>query len=142
MWTCRGKIALHVEHDKPCNHIQVHTALSIWTVSTINMVVVSWMQVHEGIMAAATYVHSNTASTLRRAAAKHPGWPLLLTGHSLGGALPASLFAAVLRSVISDSMLCLVHIDARGSLRPHGWGCVYSESPTAAVFSQAPSRRW
>ena len=42
-------------------------------------------QVHEGIMAAATYVHSNTAPALERAAAEHPGWPLLLTGHSLGG---------------------------------------------------------
>ena len=52
------------------------------TASTIQNIV---LQVHEGIMAAATYVHSNTASTLQRAAAEHPGWPLLLTGHSLGG---------------------------------------------------------
>ena len=42
-------------------------------------------QVHEGIMAAATYVHSSTAAALRRAAAEHPGWPVLITGHSLGG---------------------------------------------------------
>lgn len=46
-------------------------------------------QVHEGIMAAATYVHSNTAQALQRAAAEFPGWPLLVTGHSLGGALLA-----------------------------------------------------
>ena len=48
-------------------------------------------------MAAATYVHSNTASTLQRAAAKHPGWPLLLTGHSLGGAHHPFLPVSVIR---------------------------------------------
>ena len=43
-------------------------------------------QVHEGIMAAATYVRSNTASALQQAAVEFPGWPVLVTGHSLGGA--------------------------------------------------------
>lgn len=31
-------------------------------------------------MSAATYVHCNTADALARAAAAHPGWPLLVTG--------------------------------------------------------------
>ena len=53
-------------------------------------------------MAAATYVHSNTASALQHAAAEHPGWPLLLTGHSLGGA------SASARSDLLDSRGLLV----------------------------------
>lgn len=43
-------------------------------------------QVHEGIMSAATYVHCNTAGALQKAAQDHPGTPLLITGHSMGGA--------------------------------------------------------
>ena len=42
-------------------------------------------KVHEGIMSAATYVHCNTAQALQRAAQEHPGVPLMLTGHSMGG---------------------------------------------------------
>ena len=63
-------------------------------------------QVHEGIMAAATYVHSNTASALQRAATEHPGWPLLLTGHSLGGALAAVWSVA---AICSANYASLVH---------------------------------
>lgn len=37
-------------------------------------------------MSAATYVHCNTAEALREAARRCPGWPLMLAGHSLGGA--------------------------------------------------------
>lgn len=40
-----------------------------------------------GLMAAATYVHSNTAGALAAAGRDFPGWPLFLTGHSMGGAL-------------------------------------------------------
>ena len=38
-----------------------------------------------GMMAAATYVHSNTAEALAAAGRDFPGWPLFLTGHSMGG---------------------------------------------------------
>ena len=41
--------------------------------------------VHQGIFAAATYIHCNTQAALEEAAAKCPGWPVLVTGHSLGG---------------------------------------------------------
>jgi alpha-beta hydrolase superfamily lysophospholipase len=41
-----------------------------------------------GMMAAATYVHSNTAGALAAAGRDFPGWPLFLTGHSMGGARP------------------------------------------------------
>ncbi len=37
-------------------------------------------KVHQGLMSAATYVHSNTAEALAAAAQAHPGWPLLITG--------------------------------------------------------------
>ena len=37
------------------------------------------------MMAAATFVHCNTAAALEAAAQKHPGWPLVVTGHSMGG---------------------------------------------------------
>ena len=43
-------------------------------------------RVHEGLFAAATFVHCNTAQALERAAAEHAGLPLLITGHSMGGA--------------------------------------------------------
>ncbi len=44
------------------------------------------LQVHEGMMAAATFVHCNTAEALEAAAQQFPGWPVLVTGHSYGGA--------------------------------------------------------
>lgn len=36
-------------------------------------------------MSAATFVHCNTAEALQSAAQTHPGWPLVITGHSMGG---------------------------------------------------------
>lgn len=36
-------------------------------------------------MSAATFVHCNTAEALQSAARIHPGWPLVVTGHSMGG---------------------------------------------------------
>lgn len=42
-------------------------------------------KVHEGMMGAATFVHCNTAAALEAAAQAHPGWPLVVTGHSMGG---------------------------------------------------------
>lgn len=49
--------------------------------------------VHQGILAAATYIHCTTQAALAEAARKCPGWPVLVTGHSLGGEdhPPASL---------------------------------------------------
>ena len=44
--------------------------------------------VHEGLMGAATFVHCNTAQALERAGQDHPGLPLLIAGHSMGGAPP------------------------------------------------------
>ena len=41
--------------------------------------------VHEGFMAAATFLHCNTAAALATAARDFPGWPLVVTGHSMGG---------------------------------------------------------
>lgn len=38
-------------------------------------------------MEAATYVHCNTSEALAEAARRFPGWPLLVTGHSMGGSL-------------------------------------------------------
>lgn len=42
-------------------------------------------KVHEGMMSAATFVHCNTAEALQSAAQTYPGWPLVITGHSMGG---------------------------------------------------------
>lgn len=47
--------------------------------------------VHQGLMSAATYVHLNTAQALRTAAERFAGWPLLVTGHSLGAGVAALL---------------------------------------------------
>jgi hypothetical protein len=43
--------------------------------------------VHEGMIGAATFIHCTTADALREAGERCPGWPVLLTGHSLGGRL-------------------------------------------------------
>ena len=43
------------------------------------------MQVHEGMMQAATFVHTNAYEALQAAAVRFPGWPVMLTGHSMGG---------------------------------------------------------
>ncbi|PSC76092.1 Sn1-specific diacylglycerol lipase beta [Micractinium conductrix] len=47
--------------------------------------------VHQGIFSAATFIHCNTAEALEEAARRCPGWPVLLTGHSLGGGVAALL---------------------------------------------------
>lgn len=52
--------------------------------------------VHEGIFSAATYIHCTTAHALEKAAQRFAGWPLLLTGHSLGGGV-AALVATLIR---------------------------------------------
>ncbi len=52
------------------------------------------MQVHEGMMSAATFVHCNTVEALEAAAKQFPGWPVMITGHSYGGmAHPHLLYA-------------------------------------------------
>ena len=43
-------------------------------------------QVHEGMMQAATFVHTNAYAALQAAAGRFAGWPVMLTGHSMGGA--------------------------------------------------------
>ncbi|KAL4425884.1 hypothetical protein ABPG75_009900 [Micractinium tetrahymenae] len=47
--------------------------------------------VHQGIFSAATYVQCSTQAALQEAARRCPGWPVLLTGHSLGGGVAALL---------------------------------------------------
>ena len=47
--------------------------------------------VHAGLLQAATYVHCATRVALERAAEQCPGWPVLVTGHSLGGGVAALL---------------------------------------------------
>jgi Lipase (class 3) len=42
-------------------------------------------RVHRGMMQAALYVHNQTGPTLAEAGRCFPGWPLFITGHSLGG---------------------------------------------------------
>jgi alpha-beta hydrolase superfamily lysophospholipase len=45
----------------------------------------------QGMLAAAIYVHCSVSPALEKAAAAHPGLPLYVTGHSLGGAVAALL---------------------------------------------------
>ncbi|KAI8107869.1 hypothetical protein M9435_002896 [Picochlorum sp. BPE23] len=54
--------------------------------------------VHEGMMASATYIHCCTKAALRELGAQHPGWPVLVTGHSLGGGV-----AGVLTLLLRDA---------------------------------------
>lgn len=85
-------------------------------------------KVHEGIMAAATYVHCNTAPALELAAQRFLGWPLLVTGHSLGGEAPPRLrFHQPLRHG-ATMLLCTWHV-------------VYVAGAPPEPGSPVPSRR-
>ena len=48
------------------------------------------------MLAAATYVQCCTQHALEQAATRCPGWPVLVTGHSLGAGV-AALLAVLLR---------------------------------------------
>ena len=48
------------------------------------------------MLRAAAFVHAHTADALAEATRRHPGAPLLVTGHSLGGGV-ASLVALLMR---------------------------------------------
>ena len=53
-------------------------------------------------MSAATFVHCNTAAALDSVARTHAGWPLVVTGHSMGGTTPGALS--------HDLSICSTHI--------------------------------
>ena len=52
--------------------------------------------VHEGMLSSASYIHCCIKDVLSKACAQRPGWPVLVTGHSLGGGV-ASVLAMMLR---------------------------------------------
>ena len=54
-------------------------------VFVLKIALLGTMQVHEGMMSAATFVHCNTVEALEAAAQQFPGWPVMVTGHSYGG---------------------------------------------------------
>lgn len=64
--------------------------------------------VHTGMLAAATYVHCCTHHALQEAAARCPDWPVLVTGHSLGGGV-AALLAVLLHQTGLPQGLGPVH---------------------------------
>lgn len=47
--------------------------------------------VHEGIFTSATYIQCCTKELLRQMAETYPDWPILVTGHSLGGGVAGML---------------------------------------------------
>ncbi|KAG7675249.1 hypothetical protein Ndes2437A_g00453 [Nannochloris sp. 'desiccata'] len=78
--------------------------------------------VHPGILAAASYIHCTTEAALKDAAKKCPGWPVLITGHSLGGGVAA--------------LLCMLLRDRGGAAE--GLGSVYAITVgSAAVMSES-----
>lgn len=52
--------------------------------------------VHEGMLASASFIHCCIKDALSKACSLRPGWPVLVTGHSLGGGV-ASVLAMMLR---------------------------------------------
>lgn len=77
--------------------------------------------VHQGILAAASYIHCTTEAALQDAAKQCPGWPVLITGHSLGGGVAA--------------LLCML-LRERGGVE--GLGPVHAITVgTAAVMSES-----
>ena len=81
--------------------------------------------VHQGIMSASTFIHCISKPHLEAAAKLFPGWPVLVTGHSLGGGA-AAILAALLHDEGGVNGLGKVH-------------CVTLGSP--AVFCSSLSRR-
>jgi hypothetical protein len=78
--------------------------------------------VHPGILAAASYIHCTTEAALKEAAKKCPGWPVLITGHSLGGGVAA--------------LLCMLLRERGGA--SEGLGSVYAITVgSAAVMSES-----
>jgi surfactin synthase thioesterase subunit len=62
------------------------------------------------MLAAAIYVHCSVSPALEKAAAAHPGMPLYVTGHSLGGAVAALLTLLLMHpNVRALLMLSLTH---------------------------------
>lgn len=47
--------------------------------------------VHEGIMTSASYIHCCIKEVLKKMSDTYPGWPVLVTGHSLGGGVAGML---------------------------------------------------
>jgi hypothetical protein len=79
--------------------------------------------VHPGILAAASYIHCTIEAALKEAAVKCPGWPVLITGHSLGGGVAA--------------LLCMLLRD-RGGAEIKGLGSIYAITVgSAAVMSES-----
>eukprot|EP00884_Botryococcus_braunii_P013087 jgi/Botrbrau1/2177/Bobra.101_2s0015.1 len=61
-------------------------------------------RVHRGMMQAALYVHNQTGPTLAEAGLRFPGWPLFITGHSLGGGV-GTIVAALLNNGVKPDGL-------------------------------------
>lgn len=57
--------------------------------------------VHEGMYKAAHFVRDMVADALDQASVRFPGWPLLITGHSLGGGV-ASLLTMLYKHAEGD----------------------------------------
>ena len=89
-------------------------------------------RVHEGMMAAATYVHCSTAPALAAAAAAHPGWPILCVGHSMGGGV-ATILTALLRDGVGVPGLGNVSCIAIGP------AAVFNETLAAALKDHVTS---
>lgn len=69
------------------------------------------------MLAAAIYVHCSVSPALEKAAAAHPGLPLYVTGHSLGGAVAALLTLLLMHPNVRALSLSLSSLLAVQSLR-------------------------
>ncbi len=93
----------------------------------------------QGIFSAATYVQCNTQAALQEAARRCPGWPVLLTGHSLGGGVAALLTLLLQEAGLPEGLgpaRCITTgTGGRPSRRSTGWlagpgtGTVSGSSP-------------
>jgi len=84
----------------------------------------------QGIFSAATFIHCNTQDALQEAARRCPGWPLLLTGHSLGGGVAALLTMLLQQSGLPPElgpMRCVTI--GTGAAASGGRGCCFHRRP-------------
>ena len=56
-------------------------------------------------MQAATFVHTNAYEALQAAAVRFPGWPVMLTGHSMGGIHSATTAQTNWRRCLRDALI-------------------------------------
>lgn len=66
---------------------------------------------HEGVYAGVKWLYQTIENTLKKSIKEHQGWPLVITGHSLGGGSSVLMYVHIKTKIFKDEfpdvkMLC------------------------------------